>query len=135
MESKPTVAGGVIDFNLNEVESFRYTPMQQGLKTFTVKKENSGYWVAYRKSKVKLHRRYIGLVGNVTTDKLEEIAKDIDNEELQLLTNTPKVTSKEQYVTNSVTDYATSEEVSQLRSEVTALRSEVKQALVKLQAR
>lgn len=135
MNNKPTVSGGVIDFNLNEVESFRYTPVQQGIKTITVKKENTGYWVAYRKSKAKLHRRYIGVVENVTIDKLEEIAVDIDNEETQLLADTPKSTPKEKYVTNSVTEYATSEEVNQLRDELTALRSEVKEALVKLQAR
>lgn len=132
METKPTVAGGVINFDLNEVDSFRYTPVQQGIKTITVKKENSGYWVAYRKSKVKLHRRYIGVTDNVKVDKLEELAQDIDREEKQLLANTPKAASKEKYLTNSVTQYATSEEVNQLRDELTALRNEVKQALVKL---
>jgi hypothetical protein len=135
MNNKPTVTDGVIDFNLNEVESFRYTPIQQGIKTITVKKENTGFWVGYRRSKAKLHRRYIGVVENVTIEKLEEIAVDIDNEEQQLLADTPKSTPKEKYVTNSVTSYATSEEVNQLRDELTALRSEVKEALVKLQAR
>ncbi|MBE9217016.1 hypothetical protein IQ247_30925 [Plectonema cf. radiosum LEGE 06105] len=135
MSDKPVVTDGVIDFDLNAVESFRYTPMQQGIKTITVKRENTGYWVGYRKSRVKLHRRYIGVIENVTIHKLEEIAVDIDKEEQQLLVDSPKVTTQEKYVTNSVTSYATSEEVNQLRNEVTALRSEVKQALVKLQAR
>lgn len=135
MESKPAVTGGVINIDLNEVDSFRYTPVQKGIKTVTVKKENSGYWVAYRKSKAKLHRRYIGVVENVTIDKLEEIAEDIDREEQQLLADTPKPAPKEKYVTDSVTSYATSEEVKQLRDELTALRLEVKEALGKLQAR
>ncbi|MEL6500582.1 MAG: hypothetical protein AAFY76_16975 [Cyanobacteria bacterium J06649_11] len=135
MNSKPTVSGGVIDFDLTEVESFRYTPVQQGIKTITVKKEATGYWVAYRKSKAKLHRRYIGVVENVTVEKLEGLAQDIDNEEKQLLSDTSKPVPKEKSVTNSVTEYATSEEVNQLRDELTALRSEVKEALVKLQAR
>ncbi|MCJ8281989.1 MAG: hypothetical protein MJK14_19625 [Rivularia sp. ALOHA_DT_140] len=135
MSNKPVVSGGVIHLELHKVESFRYEPVQQGIKTITVKKENTGYWVAYRKSKAKLHRRYIGVVENVTIEKLEELAQDIDNEANQLLSDTPKPAPKEKYVTESVTSYATSEEVNQLRDELTALRSEVKEALVKLQAR
>lgn len=135
MNNKPVVTGGVIDFDLNKVDSFRYTPVHEGIKTITVKKEKAGYWIGYRRSKAKLHKRYIGAVENVTSSELEKIAEDIDKEELQLLDGEPKPTTTASYVTDSVTSYATSDEVQQLRDELTALRSEVKEALVKLQAR
>ena len=81
-------------------KSFRYE--SNTFAPFTVRKEKSDYWYGYRKVAGKLHKRYIGRSLEVTQEKLESVAEDLDS---PALLETHKVTqSVTEVVTEGVTD-------------------------------
>ena len=100
--------------------SFRYesTSSQSG---FTCRVEKSGYWYGYRRVACKLHKRYIGKLEELTSERLEEIAVLL-SEPLQ--PREPKVTDKV-VQTLSVTKYATNEDIVRLWQALAALREEI----------
>ncbi|MBD2414189.1 hypothetical protein FACHB389_18975 [Nostoc calcicola FACHB-389] len=98
-------------------KSFRYSPVGND-SPFTARREGE-YWYGYRKQQGKLHKRYIGKAGELTTAKLEEIAG---------LLNVPTESRpKSVTVTNPVTDKSsvTISDVDQLWQALSELRQEV----------
>ncbi|MEG4144179.1 hypothetical protein [Microcoleus sp. Pol7_B1] len=93
---------------LTENKSFRYE--SNNYAAFTVRKEKSDYWYGYRKIAGKLHKRYIGRSLEVTQEKLELVAKELDS---PTKGKAHKVT---QLVTRSVTDTVTHERISALEA-------------------
>jgi chromosome segregation ATPase len=59
---------------LETIGSFRFEPAGDG-KPCTVRREQSGYWYGCRKVAGKVRKKYIGKTSEVSTAKLEEIAK------------------------------------------------------------
>ncbi|MEG5238689.1 hypothetical protein [Microcoleus sp. AT9b-C3] len=80
---------------LTDNKSFRYE--SNTFAPFTVRKEKSDYWYGYRKVAGKLHKRYIGRSLEVTQEKLESVAENLDSP-------TP---SEKRKVTQSVTEVVT----------------------------
>jgi hypothetical protein len=115
---------------LSQHSSFRFEP-QSEYPGFTARVEKSGYWYGYRKVSGKLHKRYIGKAEELTPERLEEIAALLEQppQPRPKVTQNVPVTPKD----NCVTQYATTEDLAQLRSELAQLREEL--ALVKPKAR
>lgn len=118
---------------LTQHSSFRYEP-QSAHPGFTVRVEKSGYWYGYRKVAGRLHKKYIGKTQELTIERLEEIAGQLEQppQPREKVTQN-KVT--ESGVTQKVTEnYATSDDIARLWQALETLRDEV-QALGKLKAR
>jgi hypothetical protein len=84
---------------LETQKSFRYCPMSNN-SPFTARREGE-YWYGYRKQQGKLHKRYIGKAGELTSVKLEETAGLLNvptEPRTKSVTATPSVTD-----TSSVT--------------------------------
>lgn len=109
MGSIPIVTEGKLELDLQVIKSFRYEPYITDAKGFTARNEK-GFWYGYRKVAGKLRKRYISKTSEVSVKRLEQVALELDN--------LPSPNEKE-------TKYATSEEVNQLRIEVTYLREEI----------
>ncbi|MEG4302591.1 hypothetical protein [Microcoleus sp. D3_18a_C4] len=65
---------------LESISSFRFEPVG-GNKPYTVRKESGkggDYWYGYRKVAGKLHKKYAGKTSELSTAKLEEIAKSLN---------------------------------------------------------
>ncbi len=109
---------------LESRQSFRYEPNTGN--GFTVRQEKAGYWYGYRKVAGKLHKRYIGTSDDLTANRLNEVS--------QLLEQPTQPRSKQ--VTDKVAfqvtekQYATKDDVEQLKSEIAALRAELRGKLV-----
>lgn len=118
---------------LKQHSSFRFEPLppQAG---FTVRVEKSGYWYGYRKQQGKLHKRYIGKLSELTTERLEEIAVLLNEPQQPREKKVTQKVTQNLYVTASANNYATNEDVAQLWGALGALRQEVA-ALGKLKAR
>ena len=102
---------------LQTLDSFRYVPNSDNAP-FTVRREKGGgqadYWYAYRKVSGRLHKRYIGKASDLKTDRLEEIAAQL---------NVPPKPRKQKKVTDS--ESVTSNEVMQLQQRVEQLEAEL----------
>jgi chromosome segregation ATPase len=59
------------------IGSFRFEPTGDGTPC-TIRKEASGYWYGCRKVAGKVRKKYIGKTSEVSTAKLEEIAKALE---------------------------------------------------------
>ena len=59
------------------IGSFRFEPSGDG-KSCTIRREPSGYWYGCRKVAGKVRKKYIGKSAEVSTAKLEEIAKALE---------------------------------------------------------
>jgi hypothetical protein len=110
---------------LKTLDSFRYVANSE--KPYTVRKEvsrkkdkdkyiptDNQYWYAYRKVDGRLHKRYIGQDADLTIERLEEIAAQL---------NIPPEPRKEKQVTDS--SYVTSDEVKRLQQRVEELEAEL----------
>ncbi|MEO0840956.1 MAG: hypothetical protein AAFS12_00520 [Cyanobacteria bacterium J06632_19] len=110
---------------LKNLDSFRYIPNSE--KPYTVRKEvsrkkgkdgyiatDNQYWYAYRKVDSKLRKRYIGQDADLTIERLEEIAEQL---------NIPLEPRKKKEVTNN--DYVTTDEVKQLQQRVEELEAQL----------
>ena len=104
---------------LNSRQSFRYEP-DMG-KGFTVRQEKSGYWYGYRKIAGKLHKRYIGTSSYLTHDRLNQLSELLE-QPAQPQEN--RVTHKSNQV--KYKQYVTKDEFEQLKSEIAALREELR---------
>lgn len=60
--------------------SFRFDCGLAGKDGYTARKENSGYWYAYKKIQGKLHKRYIGPGNEITISRLLEVAHKLVSE-------------------------------------------------------
>jgi len=92
---------------LNSRQSFRYEP-DIG-KGFTVRQEKSGYWYGYRKVTGKLHKRYVGTSSDLTYDRLSQVSELLEQ---PTQSQEHKVTYKDEF--------------EQLKSEIAALREELR---------
>ena len=141
----PSIAGGILipegdsSIIINEdaqrwlqwletAKSFRYVP-ESSDAPFTARKEKSDYWYGYRKVAGKLHKRYIGKPGELTLERLEEVAALL-NEPSQ---PRPEKAPQELPKSDSI-KYATNDDIARLWEALAALRVEM-QALVKSKAR
>jgi chromosome segregation ATPase len=101
------------------IGSFRFEPTGDGTPC-TIRKEASGYWYGCRKVAGKVRKKYIGKTSEVSTAKLEEIAKAL---EVPPVTRVKKVAEVAQEVTQ-VAEVA--ERVTQVvQDRLTALELEV----------
>ena len=68
-------------------KSFRYVKDVEGVKgaqfTFTAMKRADGKWYAHKRLKGKLRRKYLGLSDNLSATKLEAVAIELAQYELQ----------------------------------------------------
>jgi len=62
---------------LEAIGSFRFEPSGDG-KAYTVRREPSGYWYGCRKVAGKVRKKYLGKTSELSTAKLEEIAKALE---------------------------------------------------------
>jgi len=62
---------------LETIGSFRFEPSGDG-KPCTIRREPSGYWYGCRKVAGKVRKKYIGKTSEVSTARLEEIAKALE---------------------------------------------------------
>lgn len=97
LESAVKVGSKAWDKELHRIDSFRYVPKKNA--PFTARKEKSkrgeeSYWYGYRKVSGKLHKRYIGKSSDLSIERLEEIAQQL---------NIPPEPRKENKVTDTVT--------------------------------
>jgi hypothetical protein len=113
---------------LESAQSFRYIP-ESSDAPFTARKEKSDYWYAYRKMAGKLHKRYIGKPGELTLERLEEVASLLNEPSQPRPEKTPQELPKPE-----LTKYVTNDDITRLWEAITALQVEV-QALVKPKAR
>ena len=114
---------------LHRNDSFRYEPQfpKQG---FTARVEKSVYWYGYRRILGKLHKCYIGKSSELTVDRLEQVALELEQPPQPRQKKVTQELPKEKYVTN----YATVEEVEELRSEVSQLKEQLAAILGKSEA-
>lgn len=102
---------------LQNLDSFRYIPNSDNAP-FTVRREKGGgqadYWYGYRKVSGKLHKRYIGKASDLSTERLEEIAAQL---------NIPPEPREKKKVTYS--DSVTSDEVKELEQRVQELEAQL----------
>ncbi len=115
--------------------SFRFIAGFAGDQSFTARKETSkkgeaDYWYGYRKVEGKLHKRYIGKSLDVTLDRLKAVAVALSTPA------TPRKQSAKVNPESYLSESVTSDDVSQLRTEleaaqlkVTKLQSELESAL------
>lgn len=115
--------------------SFRFIAGVAGDRSFTARKEPSkkgeaDYWYGYRKIEGKLHKRYIGKSLDVTLDRLKAVAVALSTPA------TPRKQSAEVKPGSYPREPVTSDNISQLRTEleaaqlkVTKLQSELESAL------
>ncbi|MBE9216660.1 hypothetical protein IQ247_29045 [Plectonema cf. radiosum LEGE 06105] len=105
---------------LENLDSFRYVPSSDNAP-FTVRREKGGgqadYWYAYRKVSGKLHKKYIGKASSLKTERLEEIAVQL---------NVPPEPRKEKQVT--YTNSVTSDELERLQHRVKELEVQLLEA-------
>ncbi|MGB3640011.1 MAG: hypothetical protein WBA39_20910 [Rivularia sp. (in: cyanobacteria)] len=117
LESSIRVGSKNWEKQLQTLDSFRYVPESDNAP-FTVRREKGGgqadYWYGYRKVSGKLHKRYIGKASDLKTDRLEEIAAQL---------NVPPEPRKKKEVTDS--ESVTSNEVTQLQQRVEQLEAEL----------
>jgi chromosome segregation ATPase len=111
---------------LESVTSFRFEPRGAN-KPYTVRKESgkgSNYWYGYRKVAGKLHKKYIGKSSEVSTTKLEEIAKALNTPPQPRVTRkVTEVTEANSYgVTDIVTDNYAADRLTALELQVQALQ-------------
>jgi chromosome segregation ATPase len=119
---------------LESVNSFRYEPTEAN-KPYTVRQEakkGGNYWYGYRKVAGKLHKRYIGKSSELSTPKLEEIAKALNTPQQSRVTQvTDTVTqvteANNQRVTDTVTDRDTAERVTALELQFQALQESLEE--------
>ncbi|MEH2236142.1 hypothetical protein [Nostoc sp.] len=130
-----TDSGSIIDVESNSPQwlewltshnSFRYEP-KSSLTGFTARVEKTGYWYGYRKIQGKLHKRYIGKIAELTIERLEEIAVQLEESPKTQVTEKLSVTTPK--ATASISD-----DIAQLWQAVSQLRQEMS-ALGKLKAR
>ncbi|MEG5067547.1 hypothetical protein QUB33_28650 [Microcoleus sp. B3-A4] len=113
---------------LETVKSFRYEPVVGSEnKPYTVRKESTksgDYWYGYRKTKGRLHKKYIGKTSEISTPLLDEIAEDLNIPPQPRVTNkvTEVIERSERVVTDRVIDAVTIEEFAALKSQVQALQ-------------
>ncbi len=102
---------------LDSRQSFRYEPDTGN--GFTVRQEKSGYWYGYRKIAGKLHKRYIGTSSDLINDRLNQVSE---------LLGQPTQPRERKVTQQKVTDhqYVTKSEFEQLKSEITALREDLR---------
>jgi hypothetical protein len=113
---------------LETAQSFRYVP-ESADAPFTARKEKSDYWYAYRKMAGKLHKRYIGKPGELTLERLEQVASLLNEPSQPRPDKTPQELPK-----SDSTKYVTNDDITRLWEAITALQVEV-QALGKPKAR
>ncbi len=104
---------------LHSNDSFRYCPSSPH-SPFTVRKEKSSrgkadYWYGYRKVSGKLHKRYIGKTGDLSSKRLEEIAEELN------IPATPR--SKPQFTEQP--DVTDTEETTRLHIQVEELQNQL----------
>lgn len=124
LESGIKVGSKNWDKELQNLDSFRYVPNSDNAP-FTVRREKGGgqadYWYGYRKVSGKLHKKYIGKDFDLKTERLEEIAAQL---------NIPPEPRKKKEVTDNQS--VTSDEVKQLQQRVEELEAELKSKNVEL---
>ncbi len=102
---------------LQSLDSFRYVPNSDNAP-FTVRREKGGgqadYWYGYRKVSGKLHKRYIGKASDLNTERLEQVATQL---------NIPPQPRKKKEVTYS--DSVTSDKVKELEQRVQELEAQL----------
>ena len=113
---------------LETAKSFRYVP-ESSDAPFTARKEKFDYWYGYRKVAGKLHKRYIGKPGELTLERLEEVAALLNEPSQPRPEKAPQELPK-----SDSAKYATNDDIARLWEALAAIRVEV-QALVKLKAR
>jgi chromosome segregation ATPase len=114
---------------LESIGSFRYEPTGAN-KPYTVRQETKkggDYWYGYRKVAGKLHKKYIGKSSELSTAKLEEIAKALNTSQQPRVTRvadtvTQVTEASNQQVTDAVTDSHTVERVTALELQMQVLR-------------
>ena len=124
LENRIKVGSGNWDKELQSIDSFRYVPNSDNAP-FTVRKEKGGgqvdYWYGYRKVSGRLHKRYIGKASDLKTERLEEIAVQLNV--LPQPRKKGEVTDKE---------YVTSGDVKRLQQRVSELETELTEASKKM---
>jgi hypothetical protein len=129
---------------LSQHKSFRYEP-QSEYSGFTVRAEKGGYWYSYRKVAGELRKEYIGKPENLTIERLEEVARQLEQptqphqkviqpEVTEKEVTQPKVTEKEVTQPKVTENYEVREDIARLWQALETLRDEVR-ALGKLKAR
>jgi chromosome segregation ATPase len=119
---------------VESVNSFKYVPTGAS-NPYTVRKEakkGGDYWYGYRKVAGKLHKKYIGKSSELSTTKLEEIAKALNTPQQARVTQvTDTVTQvtevNSQQVTDTVTDRDTAERLTALELQFQALQESLEE--------
>lgn len=123
-----TLEGQTIDLNshhwvdwLDRNQSFRYCP-KSGNAPYTARKEGQ-YWYGYRKVFGKLHKRYAGKPEELTINRLEEVANQLNT----TAEARPKkeVTEMKKKVTEM--EFVTSDEIEKLHREIEKLQIQINQ--------
>lgn len=120
---------------VESVNSFRYVPTGIN-KPYTVRQETKkggDYWYGYRKVAGKLHKKYIGKSSELSTAKLEEIAKALNTpQQPRVAQVTDTVTQVTEVNNQQITDNHTAERVTALELQVQTLQESLEALQSKL---